>query len=300
MSNNKCVFCERTGHNIRTCQHEWVYELCEKYTQVPYVDFILYLNSCRSVELSVLMIHVYNASNVSMTKQAKVEYLIQARHAACPQDEEEEEDEDMDIPVYDPLSVFALDNQENYASDDMCAGILIGQELSTELSCLLYSRHMDNHFVTTMEEIVDIYLGIATIVEQHPHNTTPEIHQIITDHINMALNEFIAAISSKPAVENTQQMDVFKNPTHCKFQKNSECPVCYDMISDAKITTFNCAHQLCSDCFVSMSKTRSTENIICPCCRGTITSVMIFNDIQREQFVVEMRTIADVVETVGV
>lgn len=273
-STNCCGFCGGPGHNLRNCGSDLKTLLISQFRQVNNLTIDNFLRQCRTNELSVIMIHEYNAHNVSMTKPSKIIYITSCWRAATYGVTETEEIDDV---YQDQVS-----NIPSSARISQIAEELI-QEMRLQFDAMLASGAENQPFVSCYRQIVRDVIHHPEIL-QHPYLKNQIVAHLrtfaIQYFINMNEADFTALIplpALQPVVAAKKHYISILKPNKWSVENEDvECMVCYEGIKENNIATMNCCHQLCVGCIVGLVENRAQRNFInCPYCRSDISTISI-------------------------
>lgn len=281
-SSSKCGFCEMVGHNIRHCTDPLIDHIVQDFRQVNLIETPYVLSSYRSVDLSIIMIHMYQASSVSMSKPEKIAF-IQARWSPHDQEDQEEEDyydEDEDpgfLPEYLPAlptipDIVIPPLPENPPVSDIRLVMMITKNcitvMNSQLDVIPIHLYESIHdYLRVFRETIE---GIYTVSFLLLH---PEYIHLARNALEREMRNYMRMVTEARRNGIVSNMLVFKPSLETSNDKSVlECPVCYDSFQEKYVGKFVCKHYLCVNCLSSLPK---NKELTCPCCRGAISSVII-------------------------
>lgn len=281
-STSKCGFCEIIGHNIRHCADPLIDHIVQDFRQVNLIENPNVLSSYRSVDLSIIMIHVYQASTVSMSKPEKIAF-IQARWSPLEEEEEPDyydEDEDPGfLPDYLPAGTLPTIPDivippfpENPPVSDIRLVMMITKNsiavMNSQLDVIPIHRYESIHdFLRVFRETVESIYTISFLLLH------PEYIPLARNTLEREMRNYMLMVMEARRNGIVSNMLVFKPSLEIsKDESVLECPVCYESFQEKCVGKFACKHYLCVNCLSSLPK---NKDLTCPCCRRSILNVTI-------------------------
>lgn len=279
MSLNKCGYCENSGHNIRGCQNSGIELLLQRFDLIQTTMELDLLTTYKSVELSLIMIHKYNAPNVSFSKQEKMGFIIEnwlQEHTQEPA-----------IVVPLPLVTPAMSRILQIANEFQDA--------------LLNSYTLIQHQGWSRHQFMRIYRRTLRRVNSHPEvNFNPTVKNIIIAQLRRFTKDYLEMMETmiqhvvQPLVVQEEQtpmqiIDIRKNQT--SSEEKMECIICYEDFPKNNLALLNCQHEMCCNCLFQMAKKRGKTGLICPYCRTVVCQVFIHDKTSRKGLIHNLKTI---------
>ena len=262
---NKCLFCGIPGHRVRKCNHVCVEMLCRQIDETE--DVNIFLHDCKSVELSILMIHKYGATNVSITKSKKIEFILQ--HWT------EEIGWAIDLePTISNIDIYNDDeNQTQMQANE------IGEEIVVNLKLIFEAFRLAN---SPASQFIDTFRETHNNIIHHPRvYGNAEFSSMVSIYVSEEITQYVTTMDlgyMKNVETPIQCITVIQNSKCSNKDSNIECIICYDEFPETVMVTLNCDHQLCSECMIKISNCQTNPTIICPYCRGVIDSIKIHDE----------------------
>jgi hypothetical protein len=287
----KCVNCGDVGHRIRNCNKDSVAVLCANFGEVSSLTLNNFVKNCRSVDLSVLMIHHYDATNVSMKKQEKIDFITQRWI-------EDREQLLFVSPLATPPHPTTY-GENNYSMDgDWWEALHANIEMEPTEDAWFNAATALADFVPSQEYPVgdeDVWLNAATALADFvPTQEYPDEDGDWWDALNT--NPLQSPIQGVNLFDNyeeeedegtTQILNISENVECGDESVIIECIICYESQPETMVATVNCGHQTCVDCMIKLCHTQQQNGrfVNCPYCRTQVSDIMIHDINTYHQFV---------------
>jgi hypothetical protein len=287
-----CAFCNQ-HHPIRNCNDtDKIKELIEKFNGTELSNIQDFLKKLKTGALSILMIHKYAASNVTMSKEKKMKYILnQIMTPASFQTQMEPEltrarvTEIIDdiiantLTLFDSMLIAGLQNksfikarQKIFRSIRNHPEIKRGSFVATRITSMIRSF---------------IYLYFS---EKNINSLNPNGYPLSVPVVNVPLEEVQVQDVNVPLEEAPVQIIKIRNSKICMlYPDHVECMVCYEDIRIDTMGTLNCNHRLCCECIIGIISSRTETLVRCPYCRTSINEIKIYDKPTRKKFAVDFR-----------
>jgi len=280
-----CSYCNQTSHNIRNCDHDGAILIRSRFRQIISEDELIHvLSRYSSVMLSIVMV-MYNARNLSLTKNQKIAFIKERWLSGHPIPESQVEiNVRMQVEARQQerlreINQYMIESRRIIQIDED-----IGENIYTNICIGLFQ--MPNFIVQENLDHVDQFSDMMDQVINNIIITTNELLRamrilgtvmrrlIVPLHMQTSIRAYMGRQLTAIIRENSMEHLKIKTIMTSGID-DAECSICYDMKEQVVL---NCKHSFCVDCIENIAKSRKKASICCALCREEVTEFKVHTE----------------------